>query len=112
MMQKLQVLKKLEDWLFIIQPSLANFPKSVRFSLAQKIENTSLECIDLVISANLDKPRRADHLLKARVSTERLQILVRIAHQRSFIDLRHYELFSERITEISKMLTGWARAKT
>jgi hypothetical protein len=35
---------------------------------------------------------------------------VRVARQRSFLDLRHYELLSERVTEISKMLAGWARA--
>jgi hypothetical protein len=109
-MQKLQVLRKLEEWLTLVQPCLGNFPKNARFSLAQKIETTSLECIDLVVSANLDKAHRPDHLFKARVATERLQILVRIARQRSFLDLRHYELFSEKITEISKMLAGWARA--
>jgi hypothetical protein len=108
-MQKLQVLKKLEDWLALLQPALNNFPKSARFSLAQRMENTSLECIDFVITANLHKPHRADHLLKARVAMERMQILVRVARQRSFIDLKHYELYSERITEISKMLAGWAR---
>jgi hypothetical protein len=111
MMGKLQVVKKLEDWLVLIQPCLANFPKTTRFSLVQKIENTSLECIDLVISANLDKPRRAEHILRARVATERLQVLVRVSRARSLIDMKHYEMFSERITEISKMLAGWARAK-
>lgn len=111
-MQKLLVLRKLEEWLDLMQPSLGQFPKAARFTLAQKIENTSLECIDLVITANLDKLRRPEHLLKARVSTERLQLLIRIARSRSFIDLRHYEIYSERLTEISKMLAGWARAKS
>lgn len=111
-MQKLMVLKKLEDWLAAVEPSLAKFPKSARFTLAQKIESSSLECIDKVISANLDKPRRAEHLLQARVTTERIQLLIRVARSRSFIDMNHYELFSEKLTEISKMLAGWARAKT
>ena len=110
-MTKLQVLKKLEELLSAIQPSLASFPKSARFTLAQKIENTALECIDYVIFANLEKIRRPEHLLRARVSTERMHLLIRVAHQRSFIDMNHYELFSEKLREVAKMLAGWARAK-
>ncbi len=111
-MQELKVLKKLEEWLVLVEPSLAKFPKSARFTLAQKIENSSLECIDKVISANLEKPRRAEHLLQARVATERVQLLIRVARSRAFVDMKHYELYSEKLTEISKMLAGWARAKS
>ncbi len=111
MHEKLQVLRKLEEWHALLQPSLRNFPKAIKFTMAQRIENTSLECIDQVIRANLDKPRRPEHILQARVCTERLQLLIRIARTNAWIDLKHYELFSERITEVSKMLAGWARAK-
>jgi hypothetical protein len=106
---RLLVLKKLEDWVAQLQPSLRNFPKAVRFTLAQRIENTSFECIDRVVQANLDKARRLEHLMQARVCTERLQILIRLARAQSWIDLKHYELFSEMLTEIAKMLAGWAR---
>lgn len=111
-MNKLLVLKKLEEWLTAVEPSLAKFPKSARFTLAQKIENTSLECVDQVLFANLNKPRRAEHILQARVAAERVQLLIRVARARSFLDLNHYELLSEKLTEISKMLAGWARAKS
>ena len=106
---KLLVLKKLEDWIVQLQPSLRNFPKSVRFTLAQRIENTSFECIDQIVQANLDKARRLEHILQARVCAERLQVMIRIARTQSWVDLQHYELFSESLTEIAKMLAGWAR---
>ncbi len=66
--------------------------------------------MDRVICANLDKPRRPEHLLQARVCVERTLILIRLARGQGFIDLRHYELFAEKLTEIAKMLAGWARA--
>jgi hypothetical protein len=106
---KLLVLKKLEDWVSHLQPSLRNFPKAVRFTLAQRLENTSFECIDHVVQANLDKPRRLEHLFRARICAERLQVLIRVAHAQSWIDLKHYELYSEYLVEIAKMLAGWAR---
>ena len=93
----------------LLQPSLRKFPKTVRFTLAQRIENTSYECVDEVIRANLDKKNRQSHIFQARVCTERLQFMIRTAHTQALIDLRHYELFSEKITELSKMLTGWSR---
>ncbi len=109
MSAKLEVLKKLEEWLAMLQPALLQFPKASRFTLAQRIENTSLELIDLVVTANLEKARRSEHILRARVVAERLQILIRVARQRSFLDVHRYEVFSERIVEIAKMLAGWAR---
>ena len=107
---KLIILKKLEDWLVLLQPSLRNFPKAARFTLAQKIETASLECFDEVIRANLNKKKRPEHILQARVCTERLQLLIRVARTHEWIDMRHYELFSEKLTELSKMLSGWAHA--
>lgn len=107
---KLLVLRKLEDFLVAIYPSLKKFPKSERFTLAQKIQNTSLECIDHVLSANFDKANRHNHLLQARVKTERVLLLIRAAHRLSMIDIKHYETYSERLIEIAKMLAGWARA--
>ncbi len=109
MKQKLLVLKKTEDWIGAIQPSLRRFPKSVRFTIAQRIENASYECVDQIVLANLDKSRRPSHLLLARICAERLQIMMRIAHSQNWIDLKHYEIYSEQLTEIAKMLAGWAR---
>lgn len=111
MNRKLIVLKKLEEWLELLQPSLRKFPKEKRFTLAQRLENTSIECIDRVIASNLEKSKRQEHLLIARIVIERLKVLVRISKKHQFIDIRHYELFSEKLIEISKMLAGWQRAR-
>jgi hypothetical protein len=109
--QQLKVLKKTEDWLLSVHPCLKNFPKSERFTLAQRIENGALECIEWILFANLDKPNRPAHLMRARVGIERVQVLIRLAHSLSFLDVSRYERFSESLAEISKMLAGWARAR-
>jgi hypothetical protein len=111
MNEKLKVLRKLEEWAIAIQPSLRKFPKTARFTTAQRLENTVFECIDEVIQANLNKPERPKHILNARICTERLLLLIRISKALEYIDGRHYEIYSESLTEISKMLAGWARAK-
>lgn len=110
MKERLLVLVKLEEWFELIQPSLRKFPKAQRFTLVQRIENTCFECMDLVVTANLDKANRARHILSARVASERTRILIRMAWGRSLIDAQHFELYSEKLDEISKMLAGWARA--
>ena len=109
MNQKLLVLKKLENWVGLITVGLRNLPKALRFTLVQRIENTSYECIDSVLLANLDKANRPRHLLDARICAERLQVMVRVAHAQRWIDLKRYEIYSETLTEIAKMLAGWAR---
>lgn len=112
MNEKLLVLRKLEEWIFSVQPSLRKFPKTERFTLVNRIENTTYECIDAVISANLDKARRPQFIFQARVGMGRLQFLIRVARNNNFISMSHYELYSEKISEIGKMLTGWSRATT
>lgn len=109
MNEKLKVFRKLEEWIIALQPSLRKFPKTARFTTGQRIENTAFECIDEIIQANLHKADRPGHILRARVCTERLQLLIRISNTLSYIDQNHYELYSEGLTEISKMLAGWAR---
>ena len=46
---------------------------------------------------------------QARVTHERLRILVRVAKTQNFIDDRRYEISSEKLNEVGKMLGGWAR---
>lgn len=107
--EKLLVLTRVEDWIITIESSLRKFPKSYRFTLAQKIELTSFECLDHISSANLDKPGRPNHIFNARVATERLMVLIRIAKRLKLMDVKHYELYAEKLIEIAKMLAGWAR---
>jgi len=107
--ERLLVLKKQEELLSELLWSIKKFPKSERFTLGQKIENTTLEGIDEVISANFHKGQRLKHIFSARVANERLQLLIRIANSHQMIDLRHYEIYSDKVTEISKMLSGWER---
>lgn len=109
MNEKLKVFRDLEKWILSLQSSLRKFPKAARFTTGQRIENTAFECIDEIIQANLHKAERPFHLLRARVCTERLQLLMRLSKNLSYIDQKHYELYSEGLTEVSKMLAGWAR---
>lgn len=111
MNEKLKVYQKVEQLIVALQPSLRKFPKAARFSTGQQIESTVLECADFIVKANLHKSQRPDHILQARVATERLQLLVRVSKTLCYIDARHYEIYSEEIVEISKMLAGWARAQ-
>jgi hypothetical protein len=108
MNNKLLILQRLQDWIIFVQPCLRKFPKTERFTLAQRIENSSLECIDWVVKANLDKTNRPQHILQARVTLERLKILIRVAKAQSWIDVKRYEFLSEKMDEMGKMLGGWA----
>lgn len=107
--EKLIVLTRVEDWIVAMESSLRKFPKSHRFTIAQKIELTSFECLDHIASANLDKPGRPNHIFLARVAIERLMVLVRISKRLKLIDVKNYEFYAEKLVEIAKMLAGWAR---
>jgi len=108
MLKDLQIYQKIYDLILYSFPILNRFPKSQRFVLAQQIENQMLELEKLVIQANAERDKRRS-LFRLDVELEKLRVLVRLAHDLKFMDMRRYALISERLVEIGKLLGGWIK---
>jgi len=69
-----------------------------------------MDCVFYVLRANLDKPQRAQHILEASIRVESLRLLMRVAAELKLVSVSHLEMYSEKLDEISRMLSGWAHA--
>lgn len=79
MIENLIIYQKMYDLLIYAFPILNRFPKNQRFVLAQQIQNTLLDTIQLITKANLERDKRKA-LREADIQLSMAKLLVRIAH--------------------------------
>ena len=86
------------------------FPKSVRFTLAERIDVLALEVLEHLVEARYSRSKAAA-LTRAGLAIEKIRLLCRVAHDRGHLDHRGYEVLSRRRVEAGAMVGGWRRSR-
>jgi four helix bundle protein len=107
-MKELIIYQKHYDLMLYAFPVINRFPKSQRFVLGQQIETSLLQFGLLIIQANQLRQKRGK-LMEADTELEKLRYLVRLAKDLQFLTLKKYEIMSQRLNEIGKLLGGWMK---
>jgi four helix bundle protein len=84
------------------------FPKSQRFLMASRLEDTVIRLLEYIIQAN-EARQKIPQLDKASQLLERLRILIRLSKDSSYIDFKKYENLSKATDEVGRMLGGWIK---
>lgn len=84
------------------------FPKSYRFSVAAKLENASLDFIELTSVANMRRDK-LPLLKQADEALAKLRLLFRLSYEMRFINLQSYEHGSKLMNEMGRLLGGWIK---
>jgi len=88
----------------------ARFPKFVRFTFSARIENLALDVLEELVTARFASgPSKQAALRSADSCLARLRVLIRLAHQRAYLDHRGYEFVARGLDETGRMLGGWRR---
>jgi hypothetical protein len=88
----------------------ARFPKSIRFTFTQRIENLALDILAQLIRARFSIGRaRQTALAECDILLAQLRALLRMAHERRALDHKGYEHVSRQIDECGRMLGGWRK---
>lgn len=104
------VLHKIVELYKIFHKCLILFPKHEKYTLGQKIENTILETLELVLSASYASMYKKEILRKANDKIDLLKYLVRIAYETDSMKIKNYLTLEEIIFTIGKILGGWKRS--
>ncbi|HOI60417.1 MAG TPA: diversity-generating retroelement protein Avd [Candidatus Pacearchaeota archaeon] len=104
--EKLILFQKTYDLILEIHPVITKFPKNQRFVLGQKIENTLITILEIVIVINLGKAT-ASYFKKLDIEIQKLKIFIRLAKDFTFINLRKYASLEEKVIEIGRLLGGF-----
>ena len=88
-------------------PVIDRFPKSQRFTLGDRLENTALDVLERLIEATYTRDRRM-HLQSANLGIEKLRFLLRLSADLTLLDKRRYEHAARTLDETGR-LVGWKR---
>jgi hypothetical protein len=87
------------------------FPKCKRYTLGQRIDQVTLEIIELIITAGyISREQKLPILQKASIKLEIIKILIRLSFDTKCLDNKKYQNTSFQIMEIGKMLGGWIKS--
>lgn len=84
------------------------FPKAVRFTFSQRMDNLALDILERLVEARYSpRSRRRTLLSEADARLGRLRVLLRLSSDRRYLARGAFEALSRRIDEAGRMLGGW-----
>jgi len=96
---------KLNDW---ILDRSEHLPVKVRFSIAGRIANTSMDNVEMLLEAIYSK-QKLQYLNRFNMNLDKLRVLFRICHDRQYISPTQYEFITKELNRNGKMCGGWIR---
>ena len=103
------VVGKTYDLVIWIVQKVEKFPKSYRFSVGQRLIDTALDLLLLLVEAAYRRDKR-EALLAASVRTNALRFLLRLAHDLRLLPGSAYAFATENLDEVGRMVGGWEHA--
>ena len=84
------------------------FPRKVRFSFGNRIDNLSLDIIEGIIEARYSRNKK-EMLRRIDLNMEKLRVLLRMCHDLRYLDTKGYEFAARKINEAGRMVGGWRK---
>ncbi len=105
----LLVLARFEEFTGWLLDRTAKWPKNVRFTLTQRIENHALDLVELLVAARYRRAGRRARLEEANLTLERMRHLFRLARGAGACPFTVFEASMRALDECGRMLHGWRR---
>jgi hypothetical protein len=99
---------KSSDFILWLLSHTENFPKSERFRLGKRLEDSAFNFYELLVKAARSSQKRTV-LLQADLELEKVRLYVRMAQARKLTSHKQYRFAAEALTEIGKLLGGWLK---
>lgn len=96
------------DFLAWLLSTTEKFPKKVRFTFVNRIDNLALDIVEDFIEARYS-PNKLPILYRINLRLEKLRILLRLCHQAHYLPNRGYEHAARELNEVGRMLGGWIK---
>ena len=107
----LPIYKACYDFLLRIMQLVTHFPKDYKYSLGEKIQQTSVEVVICIYRANTVKYKSQP--IKAMLHhIQMLYLFLRICHDIKILPQEKYSSIIIMLDNISKQAQGWLRANT
>ena len=102
------IFSKTYDFLLWLMNHTEKFPKSERFRLARRMEDSAFAFYELLLEST--RAGKAGRLQQADLELDKLRLYVRLSHGRNLFDGKQYEFAVNALMEIGKLLGGWIKS--
>ena len=109
MAEELKILQKIFDMMEYGYSALAQYPKSEKFALVTDIKRSMDTMLERAIEAQ-KKYYKKTTLQELDVEVMKLKAYLRLSQKLGFLPMKKYEIWSEKVVEIGKMLGGWLKS--
>jgi len=112
-MKESPIFARTHDLLLWLIPQTTNhFPRSQRFVMAKRVQDSALDFQELILEAALSNgPQRTERLVQADTKLAGLRFHLRLCHEMGLFSSCQYEHVARMITEIGRLLGGWRQSK-
>jgi len=88
----------------------ADLPKSSRFTFGQRIDNRTLDALELTVRATFSAPARKRAMLEdLNLLLEQLRVLWRLCNDRGWISQQQLVFVVGKLDEAGRMTGGWLK---
>jgi hypothetical protein len=109
MVEQLQIYRDASELIKRVFIIVKQFPRDYKFTIGTRIQNTALDCIDLIYRASRHRNKKED-LDNLVASLDFLSYLIRISKDMNIVTEKQYCLFIERSVPCVKQASGWLKA--
>jgi four helix bundle protein len=109
MAEELKILQKIFDMMEYGYGALAQYPKSEKFALVADIKRSMDRMLERTIEAQ-KKYYKKTTLQELDVEIMKLKAYLRLSKNLGFLPMKKYQIWSEKVVEIGKMLGGWLKS--
>src|SRR3972149_1833931 len=103
------IFAKPHDLLIWLLQHTAKFPKSERFRMAKRVEDSAFAFYDLIAQATKARDKR-HVLLEADLELDRLRLNTRLCVELKLLTPAQYEHAASALVEVGKLLGGWIKS--
>jgi len=108
---RVAVVETMRDLLLWAVPAIGKFPRSLRFTLGERIEARLFETLEqLVRAAYAPRPAKIQHLRSANLELEVARHAMRVALDLRVLSVRQMEFFTRRTDDVGRQVGGWLRS--
>lgn len=103
------IFTKLYEFYNKLTQNITSFPKTKRYTLGQKLDNVTLEMLELLFAVPFTE-NKTGALQQISIKLDLLKILLRLSKDNQAITDKRYLELQVILQEIGKMLGGWIRS--
>jgi len=105
------IFSKTYDFLLWLLNHTEKYPKSERFRMASRIENSVFMFYETLIRAAHAEEKHSV-LISADLELDKLRLYMRLSHDRHLTNQHQYQYAAGQLVEIGKLLGGWLNSES